>query len=622
MRNAWTHKLAAGTIAALIGSALGAAEAVAADPPQALLVVRSVDGSANNVQHPAWGKAGVPYRRVAPANYADGRSTQVTPVKTDRYVSNRIFNDVGQNLFSENHLSQWGWLWGQFIDHDLGLRVEQPGESSPLPFNQADPLERFTNDFTTLGFSRTPAAPLTGTTNARQQLNTITSYLDASMVYGSDAARATWLREGASLLLSSNGFLPRADARGNTATAPPMDLFGAQVATPGRAVVAGDARANENIGLTAAQTIFAREHNRLVRRLPLSLTAEVRYQIARRVVGAEVQYITYHDFLPAIGVKLAPYPGYKPAIDPTESNEFATVGFRAHSMVHGEMEPSAPEGTWSDALLASLEARGVIVEHEAGTVTLVVPLSLAYGDPDLLERIGLGALAAGLAGERQYKNDEQIDDSLRSVLFEVPKPTTVDPSACLEPVVTDACFAGVADLGADDIARGRDHGMPTYDQMRAAYGLEHRTVFDARTRVIDPNNPAIMAFTALRDDDGNPVPLGSDEAQEDAVAGLRVTSLASRLKAVYGRQSAVDAFTGMVSEPHLAGSELGSLQQAIWKKQFESSRDGDRFFYLNDPALPLIQQQYGISARRSLAQVIRANTGADPPDDAFKVAAE
>jgi hypothetical protein len=78
----------------------------------------------------------------------------------------------------------------------------------------------------------------------------------------------------------------------------------------------------------------------------------------------------------------------------------------------------------------------------------------------------------------------------------------------------------------------------------------------------------------------------------------------------------------MVSEPHLAGSELGSLQQAIWKKQFESSRDGDRFFYLNDPALPLIQQQYGISARRSLAQVIRANTGADPPDDAFKVAAE
>ena len=130
-----------------------------------------------------------------------------------------------------------------------------------------------------------------------------------------------------------------------------------------------------------------------------------------------------------------------------------------------------------------------------------------------------------------------------------------------------------------------------------------------------------MAFTALRDAEGNPLPLGSDEAQEDAVVGVRATTLAARLKAVYGQQSAVDAFTGMVSEPHVAGSDLGQLQQAIWKKQFESSRDGDRFFYLNDPALSLIQQMFGISARRSLAQIIRANTGAVVPDDVFKVAA-
>ena len=131
-----------------------------------------------------------------------------------------------------------------------------------------------------------------------------------------------------------------------------------------------------------------------------------------------------------------------------------------------------------------------------------------------------------------------------------------------------------------------------------------------------------MAFTALRDDEGNPVSLGSPEAQEDAVFGIRATSLAARLKAVYGRQSALDAFTGMVSEPHVTGSDLGPLQQAMWKKQFESSRDGDRFFYLNDPALPLIQQMFGISARRSLAQIIRANTGAAVQDDVFKAPAD
>jgi hypothetical protein len=59
MRNAWTHRLAAGAIAALIGSALAAAGAAADDTPLALLVTRSVDGSSNNLQHPTWGQAGV-----------------------------------------------------------------------------------------------------------------------------------------------------------------------------------------------------------------------------------------------------------------------------------------------------------------------------------------------------------------------------------------------------------------------------------------------------------------------------------------------------------------------------------------------------------------------------------
>ena len=56
-----------------------------------------------------------------------------------------------------------------------------------------------------------------------------------------------------------------------------------------------------------------------MRLLPAGLTAELKYQIARRVVGAEIQYITYHEFLPAMGVRLAPYTGYKPTVDPTES---------------------------------------------------------------------------------------------------------------------------------------------------------------------------------------------------------------------------------------------------------------------------------------------------------------
>ena len=113
----------------------------AASPP----FDRTLDGGGNNLLHADWGQAGTQYPRAAAPNYADGVSTMVSGPRT-RYVSNRIFNDVGQNLFSENGVSQWGWVWGQFMDHDFGLRNETPGEHAPIAFDSYDRLESFTND--------------------------------------------------------------------------------------------------------------------------------------------------------------------------------------------------------------------------------------------------------------------------------------------------------------------------------------------------------------------------------------------------------------------------------------------------------------------------------------------
>jgi peroxidase len=65
-------------------------------------------------------------------------------------------------------------------------------------------------------------------------------------------------------------------------------------------------------------------------------------------------------------------------------------------------------------------AEGIAVERNAdGTVTLVIPLVIAFGNPDLLQQIGEAPFLQSLE-ERQYKNDEQIDNSMRSVLFDVP----------------------------------------------------------------------------------------------------------------------------------------------------------------------------------------------------------
>ena len=183
--------------------------------------VRTLDGSGNNRRHPDWGKTNTQYLRVARTNYADGIAKPVEGPSA-RYVSNRIFNDVHQNLFSENGVTQWGFVWGQFMDHTFGLREEAGGENAPIPFSSADPLETFTNTLGSIPFARTPAAPGTGSGRTpREQINTVSSYIDGFTLYGGTNDRLEWLREGpvdgrlsnnGAKLLLDGGYLPRGGA--------------------------------------------------------------------------------------------------------------------------------------------------------------------------------------------------------------------------------------------------------------------------------------------------------------------------------------------------------------------------------------------------------------------------
>jgi len=586
--------------------------------------VPSLDGGGNNLAHPEWGQANRPYLRVAPARYADGVGAPVGGPNS-RFVSNRVFNDRHQNVFSETSVSQWGWTWGQFLDHTFGLRDDVGGAAANIPFNAADPLEEFRNDFGAIGFNRSAATPGTGTgtSNPRQQTNTESTFVNAAVVYSNSPARLEWLRDGSvdgnvtnngPTMMLPGGYLPRRDARGNPATAPPGDVDGRLRADPTRSFVAGDKRVNENIALSATQTLFAREHNRIVGLLPNTLSAEDKFQIARRIVMAEQQYITYTEFLPAIGVRLPAYNGYNPNVNPTLSNEFATVGYRAHSQIHGEFEFEGDTGRWTQAQLDAFEAQGVEVEVDGAETALVVPLNVAFFNPDLLPAIGLGPVLEGLSGESQYDNDEMIDNQLRSVLFQVPVPGNPDCTGSDD--AAPQCFQGVVDLGAIDIERGRDHGMPTYNQLRVAYGLPARTSFtqitgestDQFPAGFTINTPGSMDFNALFDVTGDTIVPGSDDAEANTKRAVRNTTIAARLRAIYGSVDNVDAFTGMVAEPHPAGSEFGDLQRAIWARQFQALRDGDRFFYQRDPALNTIMSTYHIDYRMTLAKVIAANT--------------
>jgi hypothetical protein len=584
--------------------------------------VQSLNGVNNNPFSPGAGRAGATYLRIGSTRYADGRSAMVSGPNV-RNVSNRIFNDSNVNVFSERGVSQWGFVWGQFLDHTFGLRQEN-GTTANIPFSATDPLESFTNTLGNVPFVRSAAAPGTGVSNARQHVNTLTAFIDAEAVYGNTDTRLDWMRSGSvdgnpdnnsGTLLMPGNYLPRRDSRGNAAAAPTMAVDGRLLSNPNKAVVAGDVRANENIALTATHTLFAREHNRIVSRLPSTLSQQDKFQIARAVVIAEQQYITYNEFLPAMGVSLPSYQGYNPGLNPALGHEFATTGYRAHSQIHGELESATELARYSQATLDALEAQGVEIAIDGDEVELAVPLNVAFFNPDLVQQIQLGPLLKGIGSEPEYKNDEQIDNQLRSVLFRVP--VSGNPE-CLDGPTLPTCFNGVVDLGAIDIQRGRDHGMPSYNQMRNAFGLPSKTSFTSITGestesfpsdpLLTPgneiNDPNSLDIIALFDADGNPTTVEAD----NAVRMVRRTTVAARLKAIYGSVSNLDAFTGMVAERHLAGSEFGELQRAIWREQFTAARDGDRFFYLNDPLQSFIRNNFGIDYRRTLARVIADNT--------------
>jgi hypothetical protein len=258
-------------------------------------------------------------------------------------------------------------------------------------------------------------------------------------------------------------------------------------------------------------------------------------------------------------------------------------------------------------------------------------LHAAFVAPDLVPAIGLGPLLDAMGGEPQYRNDEQFDNQLRSVLFLDPDTEVVDWEECVDGPTMAECFnENVVDLAATDMVRALDHGIPSYNDLREAYGLERKTSFTDITGEetdqfpddpeIDAENPLddpdILDFVELRDADGNDIPINEAEtlAEEGvlAVEGTRRTTLAARLNAIYGDVDALDPFTGMVSEEHVEGTEFGELQLAIWTEEFTSLRDGDRFFYANDPVLDEIEAEYGITFERTLSQIILDNTDLTP----------
>lgn len=264
-----------------------------------------------------------------PLGFNSGRLYNNNTLPLVRDVSNRLAHVAEGDVVSDDVLTHLITVWGQYVDHDMGLTPQSKSISAfqgnvrcdqtcqnlnpcfPIQLPADDVLrERGRN---CLPFFR--SASTCGTGNiangmfqsllSREQLNAVTSYIDASTVYGSDAKNQHELRDPTNpqfLLVNdqyrdtnNQAFLPfTADkcVQEVNSTEPDVPCF-----------KAGDGRAPEVAPLSAIHTVWMRYHNYLVEQLTVingHWSAEQLYQQARKIVSSLHQKISFYDYLPHI----------------------------------------------------------------------------------------------------------------------------------------------------------------------------------------------------------------------------------------------------------------------------------------------------------------------------------
>jgi peroxidase len=421
------------------------------------LEVIPLDGAGNNLANPEWGSVNSPLLRISPADYDDGISSPAGADRpSPRVISNTFSASPEDGIVNDRDFTAMVYAWGQFLDHDIDLTGSaNPKESLPVIVPAGD--EWFDPNSTgemTIFFSRSQYDPATGasTDDPREQVNAITAFIDGSQIYGVDSERAAALREfvGGRMKVSENDFMPlNTEGFENANDAHRVD--------DAQLFLAGDVRANENPELSSLHILFIREHNRIAdeaaQRHP-DWTDEELYQFARQVVIAELQKITYDEFLPSIlGENAMPdYRGYQADVNPGITNEFSTAAFRfGHSMLGNDIE---------------------FLDNDGEEIFEAMELRDSFFNPVVLYETDIDPLLKYLASDNAQEIDPIVVDDVRNFLFGEPG-------------------QGGFDLASLNIQRGRDHGLADYNTVREAYGLERITSFDQIT-----SDPALQAKLA------------------------------------------------------------------------------------------------------------------------------
>ncbi|RMZ96965.1 chorion peroxidase isoform X1 [Brachionus plicatilis] len=500
---------------------------------------RTLDGSCNNLRTNWMGKARIPYKRLIRAAYADGLSEPRKSVDGSELPNAR---DITCGLHSEkyeiepfvNHIFM---QWGQWINHDITSFAVSTEEEIDIP--ACTKCERtakclpvqITSNFTCnciqqmthkcIEFTRSTATftdPMCQSPE-RGQLNMQTAFLDGSSIYGVSVEDNAKLRDKSMgkgrMMVSSGNLLPKNNKER------PSDCL--DFTKEKRCFKAGDDRCNQNTGLMTFHTFMIREHNRIadiLSKLNPQWSDETVFHETRRVVVAQIQHITYNEYLPILlghetTAALNLLPGslfkYNADIDARVTNEYAaSYGRFGHSMIRTQY--SRVDGEF----------------NKGGHMPVMLRHAYFKANPFYdADQGGMESIVRGLVKDPVMKVDRWFTKEISNHLFE----TNDDMGRPFH-----------FDLISINIQRGRDHGVPGYIEFRDFCRLRPVRTWDELNLVIH-------------------------------------TDTAAFFRRMYKFVEDIDLFSAMVAEFKPEGALVGPTLNCLLGLQFSELKFGDRFWY-------------------------------------------
>ncbi|XP_039320734.2 putative oxidoreductase PXDNL isoform X2 [Saimiri boliviensis] len=435
---------------------------------------RSHDGTCNNLQQPTWGAAPTAFARLLQPAYQDGvraprglglpvGSRQALP--PPRLVAS-VWARAAAATRGHSH-TRMLLHWGRFLEHDLdhtvpALSMARFADGRPCSSVCTDDPPCFPagpRHAPCVLFARSSPVCARGRPSARahsvyarEQINQQTAYIDGSNVYGSSELESQALRDPSAprgLLRTGLPWPPSGKHLLPFSADAPTACARQQQDSP--CFLAGDRRANEHLALTAMHTLWFREHNRVATELSAlnpHWDGDTLYQEARKIVGAELQHITYSHWLPKVlgdpGTwMLKGYRGYDPNVNAGIVNSFATAAF---TLGHAFINP---------ILYRLNDTFGEISEGH-------LPFHKALFAPSrIIKEGGIDPVLRGLFGVALKRRA---------------------PSYLLSPELTQRLFStahfAAVDAAASIIQRGRDHGIPPYGDFRVFCNLTSVKTFE------------------------------------------------------------------------------------------------------------------------------------------------